>query len=154
MQTIVEVGVGQLGRSRKMLEFAAEKSPLENLKFAGIDLFESRVDTASGVELKAAHRELKPLCGKLQLIPGDVYSALARSANSLTKTDLLIFSAGLDADSLAKAWFYVPRMLHDQSLVFLEEPTAKAGETQFRQLKRLEIEQFASTAAKSMRRAA
>ncbi len=154
VQSIVEIGVGQLQRTRKLLEFAAEKTVLEQLKYAGIDLFEARAATTAGVGLKQAHKDLKPLVGKLQLIPGDVFSALARSANSLTKTDLLIISADTNAEALAKAWFYVPRMLHDHSQVFLEEPSERAGETHFRLLKRLEIEQFASTAARSMRRAA
>ncbi len=152
--SIVEIGLGQLGRTRRLLELAAEKTPLEALKYAGIDLFESRAAERVGVDLKVAHKELKPVCGKLQLIPGDPFSALARSANSLTKTDLIVISHDLDADSLAKAWFYLPRMLHDRSLVYREETGKKPGETIFRPLPRLEIEQLASTAARGMRRAA
>lgn len=154
VQSIVEVGVGQLLRTRKLLELAAEKTAAEELKYAGIDLFEARDATNAGIGLKQAHKDLKPLVGKLQLIPGDVFSALARSANALTKTDLVIISADTDADALTKAWFYLPRMLHDGSQVFLEEPSSKPGETQFRLVKRLEIEQLASTAARSLRRAA
>ena len=154
VKSIVEIGVGQLQRTARLLELALQQTAVEDLKYAGIDLFEARDAAASGVGLKQAHKDLKPLVGKLQLIPGDVFSALARSANSLTKTDLLIISADVDADALTKAWFYVPRMLHDSSQVFLQEPSAKQGETQFRLLKRLEIEQLASTAARSMRRAA
>ena len=154
VQSIVEVGVGKLERTRRLLEFATQHTAVEDLKYAGIDLFEARPTASPGVGLKQAHKDLKPLVGKLQLVPGDVFSALARSANSLTKTDLVIISAEVDADGLAKAWFYLPRMLHDSSQVYVEEPSAKAGETHFRLLKRLEIEQLASTAARSMRRAA
>lgn len=154
VQSIVEVGVGKLERTRRLLELATQLAAAEELKYAGIDLFEARPATSPGVGLKQAHKDLKPLVGKLQLVPGDVFSALARTANALTKTDLLIISADADAEGLAKAWFYVPRMLHDSSQVLVEEPTGKAGETQFRLLTRLEIEQLASTAARSMRRAA
>jgi hypothetical protein len=153
-RAIVEIGVGRLERTMRLLEVAQQSVPLEELKYTGIDLFEARPDPAAGMALKAAHKELKPLGMKLQLVPGDAFSALARSANSLLKTDLLIVSVEVDADSLAKAWFYVPRMLHDGSQVFIEEAAEKAGETRFRLLTRLEIEQLASQAARSMRRAA
>lgn len=152
--TMVEIGLGQLVRTRRMLELALEKTPLEQLKYAGIDLFESRTDGKASVALKEAHKELKPFCGKLQLIPGDPFSALARSANALTKTDLVVISQDADAESLVKAWFYLPRMLHDRSQVFVEQPASKPGQTSFRLVPRLEVEQLASAAAKSMRRAA
>lgn len=154
VRSIVQVGLGELSRTKRLLELAAEATPLDQLKFAGIDLFEMRTQPNTGVGLKMAHKELKPFCGKLQLLPGDAYGALARSANGLANTDLMVISADQDAVSLAKAWFYVPRMLHDASVVLLEEPASKSGESEFRQLTRLEIEQFAAAASKQMRRAA
>jgi hypothetical protein len=45
-------------------------------------------------------------------------------------------------------------MLHDQSIVLVEERGETPEKAQFRQLKRLEIEQLASGAARTMRRAA
>lgn len=154
VHTLVQVGLEPLPRTKRVLELAAETSSLEQLKFACIDLFESRTDGQPGIGLKAAHKELKPFCGKLQLIPGDVFSALARSANSLTNTDLLMISPGQDPAALTRAWFYIPRMLHDHSIVLQEEPASKGGETTFRQLTRLEIERLAAVASKTMRRAA
>lgn len=152
VQSIVEVGVGRLERTKILLDLALQKTPAEQLKYAGIDLFEARDAASPGVGLKQAHKELKPLGIKAQLVPGDAFSALARSANSLTKTDLLIISADMVGEPLTKAWFYVPRMLHDGSQVLIEE--ASADGTAFRLLTRLEIEQFASAAARSMRKAA
>jgi hypothetical protein len=154
MKSLVEIGLGNLTRTKRLLEFALDKTPLEELRYAGIDLFEGRSAENPGVPLKQAHKQLKPLGIRVQLLPGDPLSALARSANALTKTDLLIVSADVDADSLAKAWFYVPRMLHDQSIVLVEERGETPEKAQFRQLKRLEIEQLASGAARTMRRAA
>ena len=61
------------------------------------------------------------ILSKIQVIPGDPLSALARSANGLQSTDLLVIAADQDTQSLANAWFYVPRMLHDKSLVLLED---------------------------------
>jgi hypothetical protein len=152
--SIVEIGLGNLARTRRLLALAAEKSPVEGLRYAGIDLFESRQGPQAGVSLKTAHKELKSLAAKVQLVPGDPFSALARAANGLLRTDLVIVSAIHDAESLERAWFYLPRMLHDGSRVFVEEAGAKPGATAFRLLKRLEIEQLASGAARRMRRAA
>lgn len=152
--SIVEIGLGQMARTRRLLEMVAEKTPLEQVRFAGVDLFEARDPSLPGVALKQAHNELRPLVGKLQLVPGDVFSALARSANSLAGSDLVIIGSAADAGALAKAWFYLPRMLHDRSIVYLEEPGENGSASRFRLLKRLEIEQLASTAARSLRRAA
>jgi hypothetical protein len=58
-------------------------------------------------------------------------------ANSLTGTDLLIVSADQQGESLDRAWFYVPRMLHDASVVLVED--ADGGATTFRQLAKSEI---------------
>ena len=43
-----------------------------------------------------------------------------RAANSLGQFDLVVISARLDPRSLAPAWFYVPRLLHDSTRVFQE----------------------------------
>lgn len=153
VQSIVEVGIGRLDRTRRLIEFALDKTPADRLRYAAIDMFEARPTPAVGMGLKQVHNQLKPLGTKVQLVPGDAFSGLARSANGLAHTDLLIVNSQLAGESLEKAWFYVPRMLHDGSIVLLEEP-AEDGGTSFRPLRRLEVEQFASTAARSMRRAA
>jgi hypothetical protein len=59
---------------------------------------------------------------RVQLEPGDPYWGLLRKANSLTATDLLVISRHHDPAAMARAWFYVPRMLHEGSQVFVEEP--------------------------------
>ena len=48
-----------------------------------------------------------------------------RAANGLGKLDLLLLAPGADAQDMAGAWLYVPRLLHEQSLVFLETATAE-----------------------------
>jgi hypothetical protein len=64
----------------------------------------------------------------------------------LTGTDLLVISSQVDAQSLAAAWFYVPRMLHSGSLVMLEE-AADDGPI-WRTLSQLEIAQLARPTAR------
>jgi hypothetical protein len=86
---------------------------------------------------------------QLRLVPGDPLSALARCANSLANTDLLIISAGHDPAGLEPAWFYIPRMLHAGSLVFLEEQTG--ADSVFY---RLTLQDLQSRGADAQRRAA
>jgi hypothetical protein len=53
----------------------------------------------------------------VQLVPGDAFTALARTANALADTDLIVISADQDAAALDLSWFYLPRMLHAASQV-------------------------------------
>ena len=57
---------------------------------------------------------------RVQLVPGNPSDSLIRLANSLGKVDVLVVPAELDSSALARLWFFVPRMLHAQSQVFVE----------------------------------
>jgi hypothetical protein len=113
--------MGDARRATRMLSVAMRYRPQDRVSYAGIDLFEARPADVPGLKLKDAHRQLIRTGVQLRLVPGDPLAALSRSANSLTDTDLLVISAGHDPAVLEPAWFYIPRMLHDASLVFLEE---------------------------------
>lgn len=149
--SIVEIGVGNAVRSQRMLQLAAHCSPSEKVRFTGIDLFEGRDDPGSGLSLKEAHRLLKPSGGRVHLVPGDPLSALSRSANLLQDTDLLVIGGDPDERSLEQAWFYVPRMLHDKSLVVLEDRSR--GEPTLRVVPAETIDQFAGSNASGCRAA-
>jgi hypothetical protein len=118
---IVELGLGTGQRTQKMLRLATRFSPKANIHYTGIDLFEARTGKdGPGMRLKDAHRSLQMSGVKIQLVPGDAFSALARTANSLPATDLIVISKCQDPQSLEKAWFYVPRMLHERSIILQE----------------------------------
>jgi hypothetical protein len=151
---IVELGIAADCRTLRMLQVAARYAggPVE---YAGIDLFEARSAHQPMLSLKAAHKLLKPLADKVRLLPGDPYSALAAAANGLPNIDLMIISLGQDSEALAKAWFYVPRMLKPETLVLQEQIVE--GEvlgTRLVPLQRLEIEAWAAAQTKARRRAA
>jgi ABC-type transport system substrate-binding protein len=118
------------------------------MRFVGIDLFEARNGDTPGMTLKQAHAMLKPSGIKVQLVPGDPLSALMRTANTIPGNDLLLVTADQDPDSLTQAWFFVPRILHPQSLVLLE--TAHGWQT----LQAADIERLASASPRAQRRAA
>ena len=153
VRTIVELGVGTGTRSRRMIEQAQRCGSAGEVCYTGIDLFETRGDDVSiGLPLIEAHRMLKATGASVQLVPGDPFSALARVANSLGGTDLVVISADQDRNSLQRAWFYLPRILHQQSVVFIEEPGKDDAQYALRRMTQDEIERLASPNAR--RRAA
>lgn len=128
---IVELGIGTGQRTLQMLRLATQRSPGAIIHYTGIDLFEARTEEQGpGMRLKDAHRTLHILNVQVQLVPGDPFSTLSRLANTLPGVDLIVISKCQDRQSLDKAWFYVPRMLHHDSLI-LEE---KQDGTGFRQI--------------------
>ncbi len=130
---ILEIGMGSTARTLRMLNLAA---PLGEgpLRYVAIDLFEARSATQpAGMSLKDAHRFFKSTPAQAQLIPGDP-SALTRVANSLQQMDLVLISSDYDDSSLAGAWFYLPRMLHEGSQVYRELRSGAGGPTHFERL--------------------
>ena len=154
VRSITELGIGQARRTRRLLELARRAPGEDSLRYTGIDLFEARPAGVPGLCLKAAHQALHIPGVRVQLVPGDPYSALRRVANTLRDTDLLLISADQDAESLARAWLYVPRMLYEHSLVLLEGPGQRENTLQLTVLARDEIQARCDAAAKASRRAA
>jgi hypothetical protein len=136
---IVELGIGTAERTLRLFEMCEAGA---ETSYTGIDLFEARGEGAApGMSLKAAHTKLAATGVKVRLVPGDPFSALSRSANALTGQDLILISADQDRESLARAWFYVPRMMHPGTLVLLEE--LANGEPMLSQLLLVDIETLA-----------
>jgi hypothetical protein len=153
IRTIVELGISLANRTPRLLEIARWRLANQSLRYTGIDLFEARPTDQPRLTVKPANAALRLADLKLQLVPGDPATALRRMANSLVGTDLVIIAANQDRDSLASAWTWMPRMLTADSLVFLEEPAAKPGETQWRRLSLADVQALA-VPAKRLRRAA
>jgi hypothetical protein len=122
-KSILECGIGAAVRALRMIEAATFHVPPDQVQYTGIDLFEARGDSSGGnvLLLKEAHRLLKATGARIRLLPGDPFSALARAANTLLGTDLVVISADQDPRSVAHAWYYLPRLLHCGSQVYLEE---------------------------------
>ena len=118
---LVAIGLGDGQLATNMVLLAQQDATVPQVQFTGIDLFEMRPDSGS-LSLKQAHRMLHCLGAPTRLVPGDPFAALARTANSLLDTDLVVIRADQLGASMDRAWFYLPRMLHDQSLVLVEQP--------------------------------
>jgi predicted O-methyltransferase YrrM len=141
---ILEIGMGSGRRTRRMLEMALRHQPADQLRYTGIDLFETRPAGSPALSLKEAHRLVKIAPIRAQLVPGDPYSALARTANSLQGLDLVVISADQDPASLTRAWFYFPRMLGADGLVLQEQLDAKSGQITVQPIARETIEASAA----------
>jgi hypothetical protein len=141
---IVELGVATGQRALRMIQVAKLASPGHEIHYVGVDPFEGRSEAdGPGLTLKAAHQLLRCDGVRVQLVPGNPADALVHVANSLGKIDLLIVPAELDSASFARAWFFVPRMLHERSLVFVE-PTSENGQACLEAKPRHEVEVLAS----------
>lgn len=114
---IVEFGIGDLVRAQRVISLAQrfQSSDTEGedtrIQYCGIDLFDMRSDQ-SPLSLKEAHNRLAKTDARVRLVPGDLTSALARTANVLPDTDLLIVDATYSRDQLESVFHFLPRMLH------------------------------------------
>jgi len=132
-----------------MIETALLNGPPNEVCYTGIDLFEARIAAdGPGVTLKMAHRMLKSTGVRVKLVPGDSFSALARTANSLRETDLVVISSRQDPEIMARSWYFIPRVLHSESLVLREE-TRPGGRLVLRSVSRDELQGLAQAASLS-----
>lgn len=121
---ILELGLGTLGRTERLLEVAGSAIPAADLNYVGLDRFESRAATdPAGVSLKQAHQRLHAKA-RVQLVPGNIDSALARVCNHLGVFDLVVISAANDERHLSRCWFFLQRVTTAQTTVFVESARA------------------------------
>lgn len=137
-RSILELGMGDIKRSKTLIEQAQWVSKTSKVKFTAIDLFDSRPHDLPELKLIESHRLLCKTGANIKLMPGDE-SVLTQIANSLTNTDLVLISGISDIQSQAQLWFYLPRMLHAQSLVF-QQTIHDSGERTWKTISRSEIE--------------
>jgi hypothetical protein len=151
VRKIVELGLGDGLRALHMIEVAKLASCQSEVHYVGMDPFEARTESDGPmISLKAAYQLLSGKKernpgppAKVQLVPGNPSDGLIRMANSLGKVDLLIVPAEFDSPSYARMWYFVPRMLHDSSLVFVDGALAD-GQRCLRPKLREEIDRLAS----------
>jgi len=149
-RSIVEIGLGDGVRAERIVQIAQKFGPGETVKYTGIDLFDGRSEDQPPLKLIEMHKRLSSMGIKPQLVPGTVASSIQRIANSHTRTDLMIVSAGFDATELEASWFFVPRMLCAGSFLMLQNQANGAFET----MSRLQIERLAENRPKQREAAA
>ncbi len=97
-----EIGIGDGERALRIIKLLKNAGKSTELYFCGIDPFEARAafKQPAGLQLKEAHRIFKETGIKTQLIPGDPFSALSRSANSINDLQIVIISEDQLGESL------------------------------------------------------
>jgi predicted O-methyltransferase YrrM len=154
LRRIVELGVGHGDRALRMIEMAAFGDIAENVVYTGIDLFEMRAaEDAPGLSLKLAHRKLVTSGAKIRLLPGDSYSALSRAANMLGVADLVVIAADPNKAALERSWYYIERLLHEPTHIFMQNAPADGKEGTFRLVPHAEVRQLAAAVAPRRRAA-
>lgn len=150
---IIELEIDDCRRVLRMIEVAKTASPQSPVHYVGIDRFEDREERFSEMvlSLKGAHRLFRTTGAQVQLLPGNPPEVLARAANFLGKVDLLLIPEPLDSEVWARMWFFIPRMMHPQTLVFIKRK-AEGGRMAFSLKSHAEVERLAAGGAK--RRAA
>ena len=151
---ILHVGVGDGQKSLRLIEAALKGHTPREVQFTGIDLFEDRTHLAHALTLKEAHRMLRATGVRVRLIPGDPLAVLAQRANELGKLDVLLLSCTSPPAPDAPVWHYVPRLLHERSLLFMEIGSIADPAAGMQLLPRAEIDAMARAAAAARRRAA
>jgi hypothetical protein len=154
IRSIVEIGIGPLDRTQRILEVIGWNAGNEALRYTGIDLFDARPTGQPTLPLKHVFATLQKPNMRVQLVPGTPEMALRRVANSLADTDLLLIDGSHDAGSLASVWSWIPRMLNAQSLIFWQQASGTAQRGQWQCLTTTDVQQLATTRGKEARRAA
>ncbi|MCA9186741.1 MAG: hypothetical protein KDA99_14035 [Planctomycetales bacterium] len=154
-QNIVELGLVDVNRTVDLIQLAQRfAGPSPAIRYTGIDLFDARPQSSPAITLKQTHQRLSSSGAKIQLVPGDAYSALQRTANALGKADLLLISQEQSAAQMELAWFFVPRILSDSAIVLWEQPPRDHGHASWRRVTAAEVETLATQATPSRKRAA
>ena len=113
-QRIVEIGIN-LTRATRTIALA-QRYCEDKIHYCGIDLFEARGE-GEPLKLKHTHNQLAQTGAKIRLVPGEMVSAIGRTANNLTETDLLIVSPEQSREELQAIFPYLPRMLHSETSI-------------------------------------
>ncbi len=143
---ILELGIADGRRALRMIDAAARFTSRTDIQYIGLDHFEGRgKNDAPGLSLIAAHRMLSRTGAKIKLIPGDPLRSLASTANELGQVDLLVVSPQAETDRLNRVWYFVPRMLHAHTRIFVEQ-TLPGGKNTLLAVSSREVEQWAAKA--------
>ena len=141
---ILELGIGTLGRTERLLEVAAAATPTADLTYVGLDRFESRSPTdPPGVSLKQAHQRLHSLA-RVQLVPGNSDTSLSRLCNHLGLFDLILISADNDPRHIERSWFFIQRIVSAQTTILVELPASGSQPGAWKSIDKARVNELAS----------
>ncbi len=118
--SILEIGLGSGERIKQVLPLCTLPEGVTQIRYVGVDAFESAAADVPHMNLKAAHRMLAEFGVKAHLIPGDPTNALARVAHTVLPSDLIIIDGcwGVDSQQGRAIADWLPRLCHSKSTIF------------------------------------
>ncbi|MCU0710480.1 MAG: hypothetical protein MUC43_00375 [Pirellula sp.] len=126
--SILEIGLGDGERFARVIPLCIKPEGISQIRYAGVDPFESASAGTPHLPLKTAHRKLAELGVKANLIPGDTIAAIARVANVVLPSDLVIvdgrWNSGDEISQAIHQW--LPRLCHDRSTIFARNSDSEA----------------------------
>ncbi len=140
---IVEVGINGLERAESLIRVAQRYAGEKKVWYTGLDLFEARPEGQKPLVLKETYCFLRATGANIRLVPGVPRMSLPSAANAHQNTDLILIGPDVSENDLYGAWFYVPRMLHDGSLILRERREAD-GQVSFDLITRTQIAEWAT----------
>ena len=96
ISSVLEVGVGAGQRMKRLAQLAQLVPGATQLRYVGVDGFESANDGRSHLTLKQAHQLATQLGLRANLIPGYLRSAMPRVAHKIGASDLVIIDGEFD----------------------------------------------------------
>ena len=154
IRSILELGLGNGVRAERMIAVVSRHQPDVELQYTGIDLFEDRPAGAPQIALKQAYQQLRQQHIKVRLVPGDPFEALSRIANYVSGIDLVVVAGDQDPQSMARAWMFLPRMIHGETLVLSQTGDAHGKLADFVPLTREQLDELAGLRGRRRRIAA
>jgi hypothetical protein len=125
ISSVLEIGVGDGQRIRRVAKLAQVPDDVERLRYVGTDEFEAADDGRPHLTLKHAHQLVGRLSLRATLIPGDFSSAIPRVAHKIGPSDLLIVNGGMDPlnPTLSPICNWLNRLAHASSVMLAcQEP--------------------------------
>jgi len=121
--SILEIGIGNGERLKQVLSLLTIRPGVTQLRYAGVDPFESGAPSEGHLRLKDVHRMLAEQNIKAHLIPGDASNSLQRVAHTVLPSDLLIIDSGWEENSSNGAALaqWLPRLAHETSAIFARQ---------------------------------
>jgi hypothetical protein len=122
ISSILEIGVGDGVRMQRIAKLVSLRSGTDQLRYIGIDEFESSKNRAH-LTLKQAHRMATQLGFKASLIPGSAEMAIPRAAHKFSPSDLIIIDGGLQLSQpmAGPIGGWLNRLAHRESTIIAAE---------------------------------
>ncbi len=119
ISSVLEINVGDGARMKRIVQLAELTPGTQQLRYVGVDGFESAQDGGVHLTLKQAHQQAAALGVRANLIPGDLKSAMPRVAHKIGASDLIVIDGDFDPQSplAGPIGQWIHHITHAQSMV-------------------------------------